>query len=333
MKTALRLTLLLSLIFVCGIAMAQSSDKEYKTFYKKINKDFSLPKKTSEKKTYPKNDSNCIDSLKNNIEVLETALKELDKIADISVPQVMVDDRPEKRYIYNPSEEKKDKRVQFTPPTPTKQDNTQKPTPRLTITPRKTPKAEETTIAKPQPTENKSIGTERISVAATTEKQSPIIEVKEPASKPTTSITAAKEEMKKIIAPESKNTVASGTKKTISGTIEQILATKPEVRAVSTILESGSAMKKYNVVIATLSTKQRSDRLKAIFFAETNEKIWIVKNEQNLHHFIMGSFDTEEEAVNKRNDIIRYYTSKYSSDNLMDKYGIPFIDTWILVNE
>lgn len=301
MRILFRLVLLTTLTLISGVSIAQNKNSKYKAFYKKINKDFRLPQNKANQ-----NNSNpdCLDSLLNNIKTLESSIKQLEKILDAPRPEREPDDRPEKRIIYNSDKGQESKPIS---PPATKPSTTPmpKPTPRLSITSNTAPKAE-TLNKQTQPTT--TVTTTQPSL---TEPSQPTTSSK-PATTPTPSVTSA-------------------TSKSKSTSLDQILNSLPEIRNSSIKLERGTDIKKYNVIVATMSTLQRASRLKAILFTETDDKTWIAKSEQDLHHLIIGSYDTEEEAVNKRNSIIRNYTSKYSDQDLMNKYGIPFTDIWILV--
>ena len=119
--------------------------------------------------------------------------------------------------------------------------------------------------------------------------------------------------------------------KPVKETPEHVDSTPDVVRSVDVKVISGNGnLKKYNVVIASLSKLEGANRLKALFFAETNEKFWIAMNAKNIHYFIVGSFDTKEDAIRKKNQLISDYTSRYTKSQLLQKYGIPFADAWIL---
>lgn len=301
MKTLLRLTLLFILTFACGVSIAQNNDRAYKAFYKKINKGFPMPKKNASN-TNLNNNTDCLDSLASSLEALETSIDELDKV--ISAPRTeQEDDRPEQRIISKPSVEKQEKpALPVTPPS-----DKPKPTARLSITNEKAPKKD-------------------VETPATVPAAKSRLTIIEPVSD--------KPENKPESNTVQKGTPALNTPKPVVETPKPIQQaakiTKPAVRVVNISEVIGNDIKKYNVVVATLSTKERANRLKAILFAETNEKVWIAKNDQNLYHFIIGSFDTEDEALNKRTRLIENYTTKYSEKELMSRYGILFTDIWIL---
>lgn len=103
-----------------------------------------------------------------------------------------------------------------------------------------------------------------------------------------------------------------------------------------TLVNSADAplLKKYNVVIATLSKEVGADFLKdAIKKNDPNEVVFAVKNNAGKYYVILGSYDTQAEALEKRRSIIKNYTQRYSKAVLMKKYGIQFTDTWIVYDE
>lgn len=293
MKTTLRLVLSLVFVLTCSIVLAQDNDRAYKAFYKKINKGFPTTKADARSGKQANNNPDCLDSLENSIKALETSLNELEEIIFAPRPEREPDDRPEKRIVYKPtSPQQKESQQKQEKQQKVQPSALPKPTPRLSIETKAPVKTNTSeTVAKPQPAVVKA----------------------------ETSVPDTKTEVQ---TPPTPSTPPPTQQKTES---------KPQVRSVNVSVVSGVDIKQYNVVIATLSSRDRANRLKAIFFAESNEKSWIVKNDQNLYYFILGSFDTEDEAIDKRNRLVSNYTSKYSADELLKKYGIQFTDSWILI--
>lgn len=91
------------------------------------------------------------------------------------------------------------------------------------------------------------------------------------------------------------------------------------------------SLKKYNIVIASLSRYDGARRLQKKLIDE-GEQVTIIKGNNNMYRVIIGSFDTEEESVSKIKSIGLYYRGQYTSSQLQSKYGIPFSGLWILVN-
>lgn len=95
-----------------------------------------------------------------------------------------------------------------------------------------------------------------------------------------------------------------------------------------------SLLKKYNVVIATLSKEAGTEFVKdAITKNDSDEVVFAVKNNAGKYYVILGSYDTQAEALEKRRSVIKNYTQRYSKAALMKKYGIQFSDTWIVYDE
>jgi hypothetical protein len=88
-------------------------------------------------------------------------------------------------------------------------------------------------------------------------------------------------------------------------------------------------LKKYNVIIAALSKFEGTERLKKSFEV-SGENLVIVRNDVGLYYVIIGSYDIEEQAVNKLRSIELEYNSRFTVAELKKLYGIPFTDLWIL---
>jgi len=88
-------------------------------------------------------------------------------------------------------------------------------------------------------------------------------------------------------------------------------------------------LKKYSVVIASLSVKLNAESLKSRMEAEGYPVI-LAQNEQGMYRVIVASYDDKESAVAKRDEIYRKYSAKGDTEYLRKTYGIPFNDLWIL---
>lgn len=88
-------------------------------------------------------------------------------------------------------------------------------------------------------------------------------------------------------------------------------------------------LKQYSVIIAALSKKEGVDRLRKAF-ANTSEQVFFVKNEVGLFYAIIGSYDSESQAMEKLRRVEMEYGSTYTAEQLRNKYGITFSDLWIL---
>ena len=90
-----------------------------------------------------------------------------------------------------------------------------------------------------------------------------------------------------------------------------------------------AGLKRFNVVIASLSVKLNAESLKQRMENE-GHKVILAENEQGMYRVIVASYDTKEQAAAKRTEIYNTYTSKGDTDYLRRTYGVPFNDLWIL---
>lgn len=93
-----------------------------------------------------------------------------------------------------------------------------------------------------------------------------------------------------------------------------------------------SGLKAYSVVIAAMAMKPGADSLKERFGKEGYNVI-LVRNEQGMYRVIIASYDSKEQAVAKKNEILAKYHDLADAATLKSKYGIPFNDWWILQRE
>ncbi|MFV0420120.1 MAG: SPOR domain-containing protein [Dysgonomonas sp.] len=102
---------------------------------------------------------------------------------------------------------------------------------------------------------------------------------------------------------------------------------------VTPVYESdASGLKAYSVVIAAMAMKPGAESLKQRF---TNDgyNVILARNEQGMFRVIIASYDSKEQAVAKKNEILEKYLSESDQATLKSKYGIPFNDWWILQRE
>ncbi len=88
-------------------------------------------------------------------------------------------------------------------------------------------------------------------------------------------------------------------------------------------------LKKYSVVIASLSVKLNAESLKSRMENEGYNVI-LAENEQGMYRVIVASYDDKGQAAAKRDEIYQKYSSKGNTDFLRRTYGVPFNDLWIL---
>lgn len=87
--------------------------------------------------------------------------------------------------------------------------------------------------------------------------------------------------------------------------------------------------KDYSVVIVALSRLDGVERLKQVF-ANSDDKLFFVKNNLGIYYAIIGSYDTRAEANRKIGQVRMNYNSQYTESQLIKKYGIPFTNLWVL---
>lgn len=93
-----------------------------------------------------------------------------------------------------------------------------------------------------------------------------------------------------------------------------------------------SDLKAYSVVIAAMATKPGAELLKERF-GKDGYNIILARNEQGMYRVIIASYDSKEQAVAKKNEILSHYSEISDFATLKSKYGIPFNDWWILQRE
>ena len=89
-----------------------------------------------------------------------------------------------------------------------------------------------------------------------------------------------------------------------------------------------SQVKKFNVVVASLSKEDGVKRLTAAF-DKAGIKHIVVKNEAGgLHHFVVYSCDTKEEAAEARKKFMQEYSNRNRND-IWKQFGITMTDSYI----
>lgn len=102
---------------------------------------------------------------------------------------------------------------------------------------------------------------------------------------------------------------------------------------VTPVYESDAAgLKAYSVVIAAMAMKPGAESLKQRMENEGYNVI-LARNEQGMYRVIIASYDSKEQAVAKKNEILGKFNAMGDATTLKNKYGIPFNDWWILQRE
>lgn len=93
-----------------------------------------------------------------------------------------------------------------------------------------------------------------------------------------------------------------------------------------------SGLKAYSVVIASMGMKPNAESLKSRM-EEAGYKTILVQNEQGMYRVIVASYDSKDQAVARRSEILNNFFAQADQESLRAKYGIPFNDWWILQRE
>ncbi len=90
-----------------------------------------------------------------------------------------------------------------------------------------------------------------------------------------------------------------------------------------------AGLKKYSVVVASLSVKLNAESLKTRMQNEGYNVI-LAQNEQGMYRVIVASYDDRESAAAMRDEIYSKYSALGTTEHLKRTYGVPFNDLWIL---
>ncbi|MEA4918369.1 SPOR domain-containing protein [Proteiniphilum sp.] len=107
----------------------------------------------------------------------------------------------------------------------------------------------------------------------------------------------------------------------------EVSVRKEKVEAVYPADAAG--LKRYSVVIASLSVKLNAELLKGRM-ENDGYPVILAQNEQGMYRVIVASYDDKAQAAAKRDEVYRIYSAKGSTDHLRKTYGVPFNDLWIL---
>lgn len=91
-------------------------------------------------------------------------------------------------------------------------------------------------------------------------------------------------------------------------------------------------LKKYSVVVATLTKQYGINALKK-FFERDGIDHFVVKNPKGQYYFIISSSDSEEVAMKARADFLIKHTVDKSRKDIWEQYYIQLTDTFILEKE
>ena len=110
----------------------------------------------------------------------------------------------------------------------------------------------------------------------------------------------------------------------------EVSVRKEKVEPVYAVDAAG--LRRYSVVIASLSVKLNAESLKERMENE-GYKVILAENEQGMYRVIVASYDNKNDAVAKREEIYNRYSALGSTEFLRSRYGVPFNDLWILERE
>ncbi len=114
-----------------------------------------------------------------------------------------------------------------------------------------------------------------------------------------------------------------------AGTLPPVEVSVRKEKVEPVFASDAANLKKYSVVIASLSVKLNAESLKTRMVNEGYNVI-LVENEQGMYRVIVASYDDRGAAGAKRDEIYQKYSSKGNTDFLRKTYGVPFNDLWIL---
>ena len=90
-----------------------------------------------------------------------------------------------------------------------------------------------------------------------------------------------------------------------------------------------AGLRRYSVVIASLSVKLNAESLKSRM-ENGGHQVILAQNEQGMYRVIVASYDDKAQAAAKREEIYNKYSAIGNTDYLRKTYGVPFNDLWIL---
>ena len=89
-------------------------------------------------------------------------------------------------------------------------------------------------------------------------------------------------------------------------------------------------MKKYAIVLGSFKSKNNADFIKRTFNG-LGERSTVVKNSQGVYYALLGSFNSETEAIQKLEEVTKSYIEGVSKTRRVSRFGIPLDDLWILI--
>ncbi|WP_029905547.1 SPOR domain-containing protein [Prevotella sp. 10(H)] len=88
-------------------------------------------------------------------------------------------------------------------------------------------------------------------------------------------------------------------------------------------------LKKYAIVLGSFRNLNNANYIKRTFNSLGEHSI-VVKTDTNLYLALLGSFQTEAEAIQKLEEVYKYYVEGVSKTRRVSRFGVPLDDLWIL---
>lgn len=89
-------------------------------------------------------------------------------------------------------------------------------------------------------------------------------------------------------------------------------------------------MKKYAIVLGTFKSLNNAEFIKRTFNG-LGERSTVVKSNQGIYYALLGSYDSETDAIQKLEEVTKKYTEGVSKTRRISRFGIPLDDLWILI--
>lgn len=137
--------------------------------------------------------------------------------------------------------------------------------------------------------------------------------------------------------PSSTTTAATSGKTSSSSATTASTKKKDDVRKTSAKVETmkkadGKRLKKYNVVIATLSKQSGVNRLSKSLDQDGINYFVANDKRSGYYFFVVASSDSEAEAIEARKEFLKKATVNKTRKEIWDQYDIYVTDTYILEN-
>lgn len=88
-------------------------------------------------------------------------------------------------------------------------------------------------------------------------------------------------------------------------------------------------LKSYSIVLGTFRSLNNAEFIRRTFNS-MGERSIVVRNTQGNYYALLGSFDTESEAIQALDNATKKYTEGVSRTRRVSRFGIPLDDMWIL---